>query len=120
MITNLISSSEFIVHEDPQAIIAAEFANACLMHKHRGVIDCDTCFVIFGNDGYAVDQRSRKEAAEVWGALKQHDIQFGLSSDGNTWAFVVTDHSQSHFDREELEDLVWTTWMCVCDQIENY
>ena len=119
MTMNMILSSDFIVNEDPQAVIAADFANAFLMHRQRGVIDCDNYFVIFGNDGYVIDQRSRREAAEVWGALRQHEMQFGLSKDGNTWAFVLTYHSQSHFDRQELEDLVWTTWMVVCDQCEN-
>lgn len=58
-----------------------------------------------------------REAAEVWGALRQHEIQFGLSSDVNTWAVVL--HSQSHFDQDELEELVWNAWMVVCDQFEN-
>lgn len=57
MTTNL--TDEFIVNEDPKAIIAAEFANEFFMHRHRGVINCDSYFVIFGNDGYAIDQRSR-------------------------------------------------------------
>jgi len=99
------------------ADIAAEFANQFLMHRHRGVINCDSYFVIFGNDGWATDQRSRKEMADVQGKLRQHEPESGLSSDKMTWALVLTDHSRSLFDEGDLAHLVWDTWMEVCDEL---
>ena len=51
--------------ERSSAGIAADFASTFLMHRHRGVINCDSYFILFGNDGYATDQRSRKELADV-------------------------------------------------------
>jgi hypothetical protein len=105
--------------ESPEAVKAAEFANTFLMHRHRGVINCDSYFVIFGNDGYSTNQASRIEAADVWGALRQYEMQFGLSSDGTTWAIVLTDHSRTLFDEDELEALLWNTWMTVYSQFSD-
>ena len=118
--TKPIESEDEIVEtgeDSSEADIAAEFANTFLMHRHRGVINCDSYYVIFGNDGYDTDQRSRKEASEVWGALREFDPQIGNSSDGTTWAIVLTDHSRSLFDEEGLNRLVWDTWMRVCDEL---
>lgn len=103
--------------ERSPADIAAQFANEFLMHRHRGVINCDSYFIIFGNDGWATDQRSRKEMSDVWGKLREHQPKCGFSGDKTTWALVLTDHSQSLFDEEELNQLVWDTWMEVCDEL---
>lgn len=98
------------------ADIAAEFANVLLMHRHRGVINCDSYYILFGNDGYSTDQRSRKECSEVWNRFRDHEAQVGLSSDGCTWSVVLTDHSRSRFNEMELNRFVWDTWMEVCDE----
>lgn len=104
--------------ERSPADIAADFANEFLMHRHRGVINCDSYFIIFGNDGWETDQRSRKEMADVWGKLRQHEPEGGWSNDKTTWALVLTDHSRSLFVEGELNQLVWDTWMEVCDNFE--
>lgn len=50
---------ELLNSEDAsEAVKAAEFANTFLMHRHRGVINCDSYYVIFGNDGYLTSQAS--------------------------------------------------------------
>lgn len=97
--------------------IAADFANQFLMHRHRGVINCDSYYVIFGNDGWETDQRSRKEMSDVWGKLREYEPESGFSGDKTTWAMVLTDHSRSLFDEEELNQLVRDTWMEVCDEL---
>lgn len=99
------------------ADIAADFANQFLMHRHRGVINCDSYFVIFGNDGWETDQRSRKEMADVWSKLREYELESGFSGDRYTWSLVLTDHTRSLFDEEELNQLVWDTWMEVCDEL---
>lgn len=99
------------------ADIAADFANRFLMHRHRGVINCDSYFIIFGNDGWETDQRSRKEMADVWGKLRQYEPESGWSNDKTTWTLVLTDHSRSLFDEEELDHIVWDVWMEVCDEL---
>ena len=116
-IENGTDQSELVdAPERNPADIAADFANKFLMHRHRGVINCDSYFVIFGNDGYSSDQRSRIESSEVWRKLRHHDPVSGMSSDGVTWSLVLTDHSRSLFDEDELNQLVWDTWMEVCDR----
>lgn len=102
--------------ERTPADIAADFANRFLMHRHRGVINCDSYYVIFGNDGWEADQRSRKEMADVCGKLRQYEPESGWSSDKMTWALVLTDHTRSSFDEEELDQIVWDAWMEVCEQ----
>ncbi len=101
------------------ADIAAQFANEFLMHRHRGVINCDSYHIIFGNDGWATDQRSRKEMSDVWEKLREYKPESGFSGDKTTWALVLTDHSRSLFDEEELNQLVWDTWMEVCDKVKD-
>jgi hypothetical protein len=103
--------------ERSPADIAAQFANEFLMHRHRGVINCDSYHIIFGNDGWATDHRSRKEMADVWGKLREYEPEGGFSGDKTTWALVLTDHSRSLFNEEELNQLVWDTWMEVCDEL---
>jgi hypothetical protein len=102
--------------ERSAADLAAEFANRFLMHRHRGVINCDSYFILFGNDGYSTDQRSRKECSEVWNRFRDHEAQVGLSSDGCTWSVVLTDHSRTRFNEVELDRFIWDTWMGVCDE----
>ena len=101
--------------ERTRADIAADFATEFLMPCHRGVIDCGDYFIIFGNDGYASDQRSRIEFSEVWGKLREFEPESGISDDGYSWALVLCDYTQKLFDKEKLEKLVWTTWWEVCE-----
>jgi hypothetical protein len=72
--------------------------------------------VVFGNDGYEHDQRSRDEVAAVRRYLWDHDImEFGFATtpDGNTWAMLVYEHSeqeQLYEMRELLFYVVWGAW----------
>ena len=102
--------------ERPVADLAADFAEAFLMHRHRGVINCDDHFILFGNDGYANDLRSRREAEIVREGLAGHKPQLGQSFNGSTWAIVLTDHSREKYEEEELNQLVWDAWMEACDE----
>jgi hypothetical protein len=102
-----------------QANIAAEFAGSFLMHRHRGVIDCGDQFVIYGNDGYSIDARSRREAELVVEELADGNPVLGISDEGYTWAVVVTDYQRPTFDPERLNKMVWNAWMLACDEIEN-
>lgn len=99
------------------AEIAAEFASRFLMHRHRGVINCDSYYVIFGNDGFSEDHRSRKESHDLMRRFRGHDLKFGLSGDRHTWAIVLTDHTKTLYQEEELDHIVWDVWMEVCDEL---
>lgn len=99
------------------ADIAAEFANNFLMHRHRGVIDCDSYFVIYGNDGWVINEATRKEMADVSEKLREHQPQVGFSGDKMTWALVLTDHSRSLFSQQRLTRLLWDSWRKAFDEI---
>lgn len=44
-------------------------------------------------------------------------VQGVVVGDKTTWALVLTDHTRSSFNEEELNQLVWDTWMEVCDEL---
>lgn len=98
------------------ATTAAEFAGQFLMPQHRGVIDCDDRFVLFGNDGYECDTRSQREVEIVLDQLSAHEPVLGINEDGVTWAVVLTDFTRTKFDEEELRQMVWDAWMVACDE----
>lgn len=106
--------------ERPVADLAADFAEAFLMHKHRGVINCDDYYILFGNDGYASDSRSRREAEIVQEDLAGHKPQLGQSFNGSTWAIVLSDYSRTEYEEEELNRLVWDAWMEACEEAEDF
>jgi hypothetical protein len=101
------------------AHVAAEFASCFLMNQHRGVVDCGDHFVIYGNDGYKNDPRSRREAEMVVEELADGNPVLGVSDEGYTWAVVVTDYRRPTFDPERLAKMVWNAWMLACDEAEN-
>lgn len=101
-----------------RAVTAAEFAKEFLFKQHRGVIDCEDHFVVYGNDGYE-DPRSRREAELVMDALQDGEPVLGVSGDGYTWAVVVTDYKRPTFDPERLMRIVIKSWSTACNEFEN-
>lgn len=79
------------------------------------VIDCDDRLIVYGNDGYEHDARSRRECEIVLESLSMHKPVMGVDDEGCSWAVVVTDYSRSKFDEDELNELVWNAWMIACD-----
>jgi hypothetical protein len=98
------------------AKVAAEFAGAVLFPQHRGVINCDDRFVLFGNDGYETDIRSQREVEIVLDELADHEPVLGVNENGITWAVVLTDFTRMKFDEDELRRIVWDAWMSACDE----
>ncbi|MCC9602897.1 hypothetical protein LOC67_20295 [Stieleria sp. JC731] len=81
---------------------------------HRGAAEIDDgpdieyqC-IVFGNDGFESDVRSRKQVARLAMKLDELEIPllgFGVEPDGYTWALRVD------FEDAELLDLVvWDVW----------
>jgi hypothetical protein len=109
-------------YADEAAKAAAEFVGRCLFHRHRGVLDCGDKVVLFGNDGYDSDARSRKEAELVRSGLeamglKAHGFGTGYpDEDGNgSWAVVVENYSGQPMNIPALEALVRQAWDQACD-----
>ncbi len=79
---------------------------------HRGAAPWQTLgvCVIFGNDDYAGDDRTKAEVAHVRAALKTTgttELGFGVDDDkeGYTWAMIVQTEKC-----EDLVNLVWEGW----------
>lgn len=104
---------------DDTARIAADFVRAFLMSQHRGVLDCGDQFVVFGNDGYAVDERSRREVEIVLDYFKNDSPIVDVGHDGYSWAVVVTDYQRKTFDADLLTKMVWNAWMTACDEASD-
>jgi hypothetical protein len=64
--------------------------------------------LIFGNDGYERDQRSKDEVAKVRRFLAENGIEelgFATSPEGYSWAMLVRSD-----DDDRLNDVVWAAW----------
>ena len=89
----------------------ANFVSESLFANHRGIIDIDDGFVVYGNDGYNQDQRSRNEVEIVRERLKDLGLPepvFGVDeAEGYTWVLVYF-HEVVSSHREELFDVVNT------------
>ena len=77
-----------------------------MMTFHRGAAHWEHAgvTVVFGNDGYVNNQRSRDDVVRVRGYLATMGIDelgFALGEDGYSWAMLV--HSD---DDEKLDDVV--------------
>ncbi len=99
----------------PQA--AAEFVSKCLFHRHRGVLDLDDKVVIFGNDGYAKDERSRREVDLMRRELAKLELTpsgFSVCADGYSWAMIVANYQHLDIDCDQLQNLLSDCWSAAC------
>jgi hypothetical protein len=101
-----------------------------LFQAHRGVLSrSDGRLIIFGNDGYRQDQRSRQEVELLRGKLHDGGFTeegFGTDpADGYTWVLIVAAPKAHSEDRAgvafhllycaaEAEDLLWGAWLTAC------
>lgn len=95
---------------------AANYVNKCLFHRHRGVIDCDDKFVIFGNDGYE-DSRCQEQVDLMRQVLAENGLErseFGVNDGGYSWAFVVFNYEQKPIDIRTLEQQLWECRQQAC------
>jgi hypothetical protein len=78
----------------PDAGLVADEVTERLFHHHRGAYaDEGGGIVVFGNDGFAKDHRSRREVAHVVGVCLHLGLDleaFGVCGEGCTWALVVS------------------------------
>ncbi|MDB5350123.1 MAG: hypothetical protein JWN86_1370 [Planctomycetota bacterium] len=62
-------------------------------HIHRGAYRAKgKRIVVFGNDGFVIDERSRREVADVMDAARRSGLtpeEFGLCDEGYTWTLVL-------------------------------
>lgn len=75
---------------------------------------------VFGNDGYATDDRVKKEVDVLRQRLREdshEEVGFGLSEDGHAWARVVGPSPRPAFGGASgaalaagLDDAIWEAW----------
>jgi hypothetical protein len=100
---------------DDEARGAAEVASRGeIAEIDRGALPWDSpgVCVVFGNDGYSRQGRTRTEVLSLWRMLEQHRVEvlgFGISDTGDTWAMLVR-----HEDYRWLTNVTWTAWRLAC------
>ena len=96
-----------------QATIAADAVAEQHFDVHRGAMTTELHFgepaiVLFGNDSYARDERTRRQVELVRDALVRYGIRilgFGVDTEESySWAILVDSED------EDLGDLVWAAW----------
>jgi hypothetical protein len=106
-----------------------------LFQAHRGVLSrSDGRLVIFGNDGYQQDQRSRQEVELLRRKLCDSGFteeDFGTDpTDGYTWVLIVVPPKAHSDDRAavaftllycaaEAEDMLWDAWLTACASTDS-
>jgi hypothetical protein len=89
-----------------------------LFERHRGAYaDEDGTIVVFGNDGFADDKRSRREVAQVVEDCQSLGLgleAFGVCRDGYTWALVMSCPCGESDETlvSSIQRAVWDAW---CD-----
>jgi hypothetical protein len=103
-----------------QARAAAVFAAKELAQQERGVLDWGDFFLLFGNDGFNQDARTRREVVLTKKELKKLGLKadaFGVSGNGSSWAILTPKKDR----RREvwlaaLQATLDMAWDAACDE----
>jgi hypothetical protein len=97
---------------DAEAVAMAVYVGDHLFSAHRGAMPWRQVgiSVVFGNDGYRYDLRTKEEVETVRGVFKARGIKvlgFGVEpEEGYSWAMLVDSD-----DAPTLNAIVWVAWM---------
>jgi hypothetical protein len=84
---------------------AAVFANECLHHVHKGVIDCEDKIIVFFNGKWPdLPERVRQFLRE---AGIEGTIEISQDSSGSNSALVATNYGRHPIDLDRLNALLW-------------
>jgi hypothetical protein len=106
--------NQLLALDTPSCGNAAEYAREQYIAVHRGVFPGSNS-VIFGNDCFNTDVRSRLEVCKLVENLNDDGIDilgFGTDADGVTWAMEVASD-----DPEWLQGMLWGAWTSACDEV---
>lgn len=112
----------------------AAYVKEFLPHTRRGVLTIrlpqggGPVVGVFGDDGYATDQRVKQEVAALRRQLQEaalEEMGFGLSEDGQAWALLVRPGPSPRWApggagvtaeaiAAFLDDAVWEAWRVAC------
>jgi hypothetical protein len=109
-----------------QAIRVADYIQKKMFDAHRGVmIWHNGLIVVFGNDGFSRDEKTREVVSHVRETLRSElapakELGFGLSNApegypndaGYTWAIVcrACDKVGVSDARDEIDNVLWAAW----------
>src|SRR5262245_29237397 len=87
-----------------------------MMQAHRGAYVSGDELLAFGNDGYAKDERARREveAALAWAQEKGLTAtDFGTDEEGYSWALVFQGGNPDELADLAVaaEEVLWRAWM---------
>ena len=102
----------------PDASGEADDIAECLFERHRGAYaDEGGSVVVFGNDGFSVDHRSRSEVAQVVDSCLRLGLSleaFGVCRGGYTWALILSCPGEE-CGEGLVADLLRAVWYAWCD-----
>jgi hypothetical protein len=95
----------------------AAFIHEDLFSAHRGVIHLSQGdFLAFGNDGFATDERAKREVAAIRSRVAGQAEEMGFATDDYTWVMLLrspkghaTEAGQEAF-RSLLTLAMWQAW----------
>ena len=99
--------------------IVANYAQRLLGQYERGAYECEDRIVVFGNDNYTGDARTRREVELMQKVLTEYglsDNELGLSEDGRSWAIVTIPHPDHIFDPHDLKLELGDCWIAACKE----
>ncbi|WP_145085520.1 hypothetical protein [Anatilimnocola aggregata] len=73
--------------------------------------------ILYGNDGYEKDQRSQEEVELIKRYLADRKLEvseFGQSTEGFSWAIVVSNRQRNRISTNTLEKRLWECWQQAC------
>lgn len=104
-----------------KASTIAEYVGRHMPSAHRGALPYGLpgVLVLFGNDGFATDQRTKREVETVTQSLRllgAEDLEFGTDKAGDSWAIIATlPEFPVHTAVRDVADLAWDVWYSAGD-----
>jgi len=103
----------------------ANHASEKLMHFHRGTMMRRGRCIVFGNDSFEGDLRSRLEVVKLLGTVEKLGLEvegFGAEEGGYSWALVVKVSPDEWLAEEQeyvLNEAVWDAWFLACEAVSG-
>lgn len=85
---------------------ALGFATNCLMHNHRGVINCGDKVIVYSN-GSDISPESFIEYLHRLGFNEQMEIAFDKAQ-ATYWAIVATNYQRKPISCDEINVMLWS------------
>lgn len=105
-----ISSSGCSTFWELEAKRLVQYVSTQMMDAHRGAMPWHhpRVVVVFGNDGYDIDDRAKQEVEALRRIAERDGLrEFAFATDGYSWVLIV--EFEEGFD-DVWNSLVWNVW----------